>query len=117
MNERCGRVKHASYKHYGARGITVCERWRGKHGFENFLRDMGPRPEGTTLDRLDPNLDYAPGNCKWSTPQEQRANQRKVGSVDVFTTDELGGEMMARYWRWRDEHPTMLDRLLRLIRG
>lgn len=74
MKERCNNPNSISWKYYGARGITVCERW---FKFENFLADMGPRPQGTTLDRF-PNKDgnYEPGNCRWATATEQRANRR-----------------------------------------
>jgi hypothetical protein len=61
------------YLHYVLRGITVCERW---HIFENFLADMGPRPDGKTIDRINNDGNYEPGNCKWSTAREQRSNQR-----------------------------------------
>lgn len=57
---------------YGRKGITVCERWTS---FVNFLADMGVRPEGKTLDRIDGYKGYEPGNCRWATAQEQRANQ------------------------------------------
>lgn len=68
MMGRCYRESHKSYPWYGAKGIKVCERW---HSFENFLEDMGERPEGMTLDRKDLTQDYSPGNCKWSTRKEQ----------------------------------------------
>jgi hypothetical protein len=73
MRQRCSNPKHISYKWYGARGITVCERWLI---FENFLEDMGEVPLGTTLDRINSNGNYEPGNCRWTTPREQRTNQR-----------------------------------------
>lgn len=74
MLARCYRPVCNGYKNYGGRGITVCERW---HSFENFYADMGDRPKGKTLDRLDVNGNYEPGNCRWATPTEQRANTRK----------------------------------------
>ena len=74
MKTRCGNPKHDSYKYYGGRGVTVCKRWA--NSFENFLIDMGERPEGTSLDRIDTNGNYRPDNCKWSTPTEQQHNRR-----------------------------------------
>ena len=75
MIERCGNPKHIGFKYYGARGVTVCERWRVS--FVDFLADMGlkPSPEHT-LDRIDPSGNYGPENCQWSTRAEQRLNQR-----------------------------------------
>lgn len=67
---------------YGGRGIRVCERWRrGRHNpdaFKNFLADMGPRPQGTSLDRINPQSHYSPVNCRWSTDDVQRCNQRRI---------------------------------------
>jgi len=65
-----------NFKRYGGRGITICEKWVGVDGFKNFLRDMGDRPQGYTIDRIDNDKGYEPDNCKWSTPSEQNRNQR-----------------------------------------
>ena len=73
MIQRCENPKHVSYKYYGARGIKVCERW---HKFENFYADMGPKPEGKSIDRIDNEGNYEPDNCRWSTRSEQRQNTR-----------------------------------------
>lgn len=74
MFNRCYRPSHKGYKNYGGRGITVCDRWKS---FENFLADMGERPSPThSLDRIDPNGNYEPGNVRWSTKQEQCRNKR-----------------------------------------
>jgi hypothetical protein len=74
MIERCYYpVMPNDAKHYADRGIKVCDRWR--ESFENFVQDMGEKPHGLTLDRIDNNGDYEPSNCKWSTPFEQSINR------------------------------------------
>jgi len=70
---RCKNPNVSSYEDYGARGITICERWLK---FENFLEDMGEPPRGLTIDRLDNNLGYFKDNCAWRTPIDQARNRR-----------------------------------------
>ena len=73
MVKRCTNANNPGYRLYGARGITVCDRWRK---FENFLEDMGVRPDGLTLERINNNEGYSQSNCKWATPAEQQRNRR-----------------------------------------
>lgn len=75
MKLRCTYAKHPRFKHYGGRGIKVCERWASS--FDAFLADMGARPAGLTLDRIDVDGNYEPGNCRWATRSEQGFNTQK----------------------------------------
>ena len=80
MLNRCYNPKNKSYNYYGQRGIRVCDRWRfgenGEHGFECFLADMGPRPAGNSLDRINSSGNYEKSNCRWATAREQSNNRR-----------------------------------------
>lgn len=73
MKNRCLNPKHEHYKRYGGRGIKICDRWLGN--FDLFLKDMGVRPQGKYLDRIDPDGDYSPQNCRWATMLEQNRNR------------------------------------------
>jgi hypothetical protein len=78
MCSRCNNLNHPRYADWGGRGITVSERWQGWFGFDNFLADMGSRPPGTTLERLDNDGNYGPDNCCWATVAQQNRNKRST---------------------------------------
>lgn len=96
MRSRCESKKCKVYKWYGARGIYVCDQWRGEHGFENFFADMRKRPSlKYSLDRINVNGNYCPENCRWATKQEQMDNRRKF-ALESFHTDMLVTELQRR---------------------
>lgn len=73
MLDRCEKPNHISYPYYGGKGVTVCDRWKS---FENFLSDMGNRPSGKTIDRINSDGNYEPSNCRWATIAEQNRNRK-----------------------------------------
>lgn len=80
LRRRCYDKNNVGYKTYGGRGIKVCDRWLGENGFDNFLSDMGHRPDNTngrewSLDRIDTDGDYTPENCRWATAKTQSRNR------------------------------------------
>jgi hypothetical protein len=90
MLQRCNNPKRVDYHRYGGRGIKVCKRWAQ---FENFFADMGERPEGTTLDRVNTNGDYKKSNCRWISHKENcqtRTNARNI----IY----LGRELSMTQW-------------------
>ena len=80
MLDRCRNPNAVAYADYGGRGIRVCERWKA---YKNFAADMGDRPPGMTLDRIDNDGNYEPGNCRWATRREQQRNRRKAVYVTI----------------------------------
>lgn len=107
MRSRCFDPNNHTYHRYGGRGITVCGRWES---FENFIADMGERPEGRTLDRIDNDGPYSPENCKWSTQKEQTRNMARTVKFQGKTLREWSEELGIKYatlgWRMR-KHKTI----------
>ena len=113
MKARCYRKTAGDYGRYGGRGIKICERWTGWNGFWNFVEDMGERPEGCTLDRIDPDGDYCPENCRWATRHQQQAN-RKCSKNNIRVMKDgrkkkylarlaINGERHSAYFYTREE--------------
>lgn len=103
MLMRCNNPNVRGYKHYGGRGIKVCDRWSGDLGFENFVNDMGERPDGTTLDRIDVNGNYEPSNCRWATT-EQQMNNRTDNSRIILNGESITCAQLCKkygfYYTW-----------------
>ncbi len=82
MQRRCYTKNNPAFERYGGCGISVCERWR--NSYAAFLQDMGRRPAGTSLDRIDPYGNYEPSNCRWATAIEQANNKRRPNFRDEY---------------------------------
>lgn len=92
MNVRCTDENHIAFHHYGGRGITVCDRWNydNPDAFRNFLEDMPPRPSRLfSLDRINVNGNYEPGNVRWATAEQQSNNQRKDLSAPIVRDEGI----------------------------
>lgn len=94
MKTRCLNKNHVYYRLYGGRGITICERWL--HSFENFLADMGARPDAATLDRIDRDKGYSPENCRWADRKTQSEN-----SVNTIWVEHMGERCSLSEWARR----------------
>ena len=117
MLARCLNPSTPGYERYGGRGIAVCERWR--ESFQNFLADMGPRPLGTTLDRINNDGNYEPGNCRWATSEQQAGNTSKTRWVDGMSLAAAARKhgiqedvLRLRLKRGWDEHRALATPLL-----
>lgn len=86
IKQRCLNANDKAYVNYGGRGIKVCDRWLR---FENFLEDMGDRPKGFSIERIDNNGNYEPGNCRWATMKEQNNNKRNTSFV-TYENERIG---------------------------
>lgn len=89
MRERCHNEHCRQFRYYGGRGITICARWGS---FENFLADMGERPEGTSLDRINNDGNYEPNNCRWATQTQQTKNSRRARNITFRGVTRCIGE-------------------------
>lgn len=105
MHQRCYNAAHPRYKDWGGRGIAVCDEW---HDYDNFLSDMGIKPDGKSLDRIDNDLGYSASNCRWSTPAEQNRNQRRRRDAVIISgltasewSDLTGLDYKTIMNRWR----------------
>lgn len=95
MLQRCHNPKSSRYSRYGARGITVCDRWR--ESFENFLEDMGDRTKGYTLDRIDNDGNYTPDNCRWADLPTQYRNRSQTVWLELNGETKCVTDWCAEY--------------------
>lgn len=109
MYRRCYLPSQPNYKDYGAKGVTVCDEWRGPGGYERFLAEVGRRPSPEhSIDRIDSSLGYQPGNCRWATSQEQNRNRSRTRWIEVD-----GERLCLQDWadRLGCKHTTISQRL------
>jgi hypothetical protein len=108
MLDRCSLPSMPNYPLYGGRGITVCEQWRGKDGFSQFYSDLGKRPKGCSLDRIDSDGNYEPGNVRWATAKEQSNNRRALTADAKERQIKVLNDGRKRMW----SDPEIRERLL-----
>ena len=101
MLMRCNNPHVKNYNNYGGRGIKVCDRWSGDLGFENFVNDMGERPDGTTLDRIDVNGNYEPSNCRWATTEQQMNNRTDNSCIVINGKSITCSQLCKKYGFYR----------------
>lgn len=111
MKQRCKNPNNKAYKNYGGRGITYDKRWED---FENFIKDMGVRPKGKTLERIDVNKNYCKENCKWATRLEQQHNMRVHKRKDVGVTfdkerNKWSAKICCKYKQYAKRFNTKLE--------
>lgn len=116
MKQRCLNSNHKSFKAYGGRGITICPEWLDS--FDSFFQDMGEKPKGYRLDRINVNGNYEPGNCRWVTAS--RSNKNRRNSIELQSdVDNVAFNQRNGTWRvtFDFKTKTQAETVARLING